>query len=131
MDQNVRPLPQVALRDPVRFELQAIRTWLCRRLVRTAERGLSGKIPSKQAKGYAVGLKAAEILFDRVEPKPQPANLSLTGGGPLVVMWQGSSPASSPSPTPRDPSKPSSTPALPASIPGSVSWSATDDSARA
>ena len=124
-------VPRAALRDPIRFELQAIRTWLCRRLVRTAERGLSGQIPAKQAKGYAVGLKAAEILFDRVEPSPK-ANptLSLTGGGPLVVMWQAPA-GSSPSPTPPGPSRANSTPALPANGHASVSWSATDGSAKA
>lgn len=63
-----------ALRNPVRFELDSVHTYVCRRVVRTMERGLSGQIDKDQAPGYAVGLKAALALLDRTAPVPRAGN---------------------------------------------------------
>lgn len=121
------PLP-LEIRDPVRFRLESIRTHLIKRLVRTYERGLSGEIDKDAAPGYQVGVKAAGMLLDRIDPVPKEPSVNVNTG-PLVVMWQ--PPAPSSSPTLPAPCNPNSTPALPANGHGSVSWSVTGDSAKA
>jgi hypothetical protein len=123
----MNPLP-LEIRDPVRFRLESIRTHLLKRLVRTYERGLNGEIDKDQAPGYHVGVKAAQMLLDRIDPVPREPSVNVNTG-PLIVMWQQPDPSSSP--TPLDPSKPNSTNALPENTHASVSWSATDDSAKA
>ena len=121
----MNPLP-LEIRDPARFRLESIRTHLLKRLVRTYERGLSGEIEKDKAPGYAVGVKAAGMLLDRIDPVPKEAAVNVNTG-PLLVLWQ--APPSS-SPTPLDGSRPSSMTSLPPASPGSVSWSATDGSAN-
>jgi hypothetical protein len=121
----MHPLP-LEIRDPVRFRLESIRTHLLKRLVRTYERGLSGAIDKDAAPGYQVGVKAAGMLLDRIDPVPREPLVAMSG--PLVVMWQSEPPSSSP--TSLDPSRPNSISDSPANGPASVSWSAIDASAN-
>lgn len=82
----------LAIRDPVKFHLESIRTHLLKRLVRTYERGLNGDIDKYDAPGYQVGLKAAVALLDRVEPAPK-ALVQANVHGDLVIGWQDESPS--------------------------------------
>lgn len=116
------PLP-LAVRDPVRFRLESIRTHLLKRLVRTYDRGLSGLIGKDEAPGYAVGVKAATALLDRIEPTPK-AVVQAAVQGTLIVQW--ATPESS-SPTDRALSRPSSIAPLLSNGHGPVSSSVTDD----
>jgi hypothetical protein len=87
----MQPLP-LSVRDPVRFQLDSIRTHLLKRLVRTYELGLSGAIDKDAAPGYQVGIKAAIALLDRVEPAPK-ALVQANVHGDLVIGWQDESPS--------------------------------------
>jgi hypothetical protein len=81
---------------------------------------------------HAIRLRASENIFGWVglRGSRQPS-ASQQPTGPLVVMWISQAPPPLSSPTPPDPSRPSSTPSLPPAGPASVSWSVTDDSAKA
>lgn len=102
---GLRPLP-LSVRDPVRFQLDALHNWACRTVVRIGHLGASGKITPKQAPSYTLGLKAALSILERTAPT-QKAGVEAHLHGNLVIAWQ---PSASPSPTlPADTKPPSTT----------------------
>lgn len=64
-------ISRAMLRDPVRWELDRLATFVKSRVFLISEKGAQGRIHKDAAPGYMVGLKGYLALLDRVAPVPK------------------------------------------------------------
>lgn len=71
-----QPTPRAVLKDPLRYDLQAKRTWAWQQTEKLA----------RKARSEMVRLVALREFLERTDPKPK-TDVSLTANGPLVIRW--------------------------------------------
>ena len=120
-------IPRAAIRNPVRFEMASVRTYLLSRLIRTHEKAAKGEIHKDAAPSYGIQVKIALGILEHTDPVPK-AVVNADVHGDLVISWE--SPDASKSPTPLEPSSTSFTPPSLSNGRALPSSSATDDLAN-